>query len=375
MTSVSTARRTESVLARPDDGYVRHVVRTHLHPETGSRYWLERDRRLGLDAYSRVETFEDLKRWVGFRDLEDQLDFERATRSRPVEDFIPASVLADRERWIWVSQTGGTTGPAKHGNWDSRYWRRILDFTDEFLDAHGIPRDVNWLFIGPMGPHTTGRLVVSIAEHRGGRCFSIDLDPRIVKIFGTEGMHEASDRYIRHIWDQVTAVASSQRFEVMFCTSRLLEQLPEHADLALFSGVRGIVHAGTTMEPDVNRVLSEEIFPGVPLVGMYGTSTTGISYQKKLEAEDDYRVVYVPSSPMIVLDPVDDAGRPVAYGEEGRVATYRLTEDSLIPGFWERDRARRVRPYGAWAELYPWDWIGDPYSPEFTVEGKVEGVY
>ncbi|MCB1058527.1 MAG: AMP-dependent synthetase, partial [Acidobacteria bacterium] len=206
MTSVSTARRTESVLARPDDGYVRHVVRTHLHPETGSRYWLERDRRLGLDAYSRVETFEDLKRWVGFRDLEDQLDFERATRSRPVEDFIPASLLADRERWIWVSQTGGTTGPAKHGNWDSRYWRRILDFTDEFLDAHGIPRDVNWLFIGPMGPHTTGRLVVSIAEHRGGRCFSIDLDPRIVKIFGTEGMHEASDRYIRHIWDQVTAV-------------------------------------------------------------------------------------------------------------------------------------------------------------------------
>ena len=55
--------------------------------------------------------------------------------------------------------------------------------------------------------------------------------------------------------------------------------------------------------------LREEIFPGIPVVGMYGTSTTGISYQKCLEAEDDYRVVYIPSSPMIVLDPVDEEGR------------------------------------------------------------------
>jgi thienamycin biosynthesis protein ThnN len=34
-----------------------------------------------------------------------------------------------------------------------------------------------------------------------------------------------------------------------------------------------------------------------------------------------------------------------------------------------------VRPYGRVAEEFPWPWIGDPYSPEFTELGRVEGVY
>ena len=86
-------------------------------------------------------------------------------------------------------------------------------------------------------------------------------------------------------------------------------------------------------------------------------------------------MIYIPNSPHVICEVVDDEGALVDYGSEGRVCTYRLTEDSLIPGFYERDRAVRVKPYGRLAERYPWDWIGDVYSPEFTVEGKVEGVY
>jgi thienamycin biosynthesis protein ThnN len=369
--SVATAPGT---LCLPSEDYVAAITRLHLDPQRGTRYWLERDRRLGADALRRVRSFADFKRWVGFRDAEDQRAFEIAARSLPVETFVPASVLASG-RWIWASQTGGTTGPPKHGTWDSVYWKQVLAFSDEFLDRNGVPRGVNWLFLGPTGPHTTGRLVISLAEHRGGRCFSIDLDPRIVKVFGTEGQQSAYDRYIRHIWSQVEAIARSQDFGVLFCTSRLLELLPEHLDVGLFGGVRAIVHAGTTMEPDTQALLRESFFPGVPIVGIYGTSTTGISFQAPPEDDRDKRVVYIPSSPYIVIEVVEDDGRIVPYGEEGWVATYRLTEDSLIPGFWERDRARRVQPYGALAASHAWDWISDVHSPEFTVEGKVEGVY
>jgi thienamycin biosynthesis protein ThnN len=217
--------------------------------------------------------------------------------------------------------------------------------------------------------------VISIAEHRGGRCFSIDLDPRIVKIFGAEGRDDAYERYIRHIWDQAESIARHQHIGVLFCTSRLLEMLPERIDVGLFSKLKAIVHAGTTMERDSNRVLRERVFPGVPIVGIYGTSTTGIHYQKVAEPEDDYCVTYVPHSPHVVLEVVDEDGGVVDYGSEGHVCVYRMTEDSLIPGFYERDRAIRVRPYGCLADRYPWDWISDVYSPEFTVEGKVEGVY
>ena len=76
-----------------------------------------------------------------------------------------------------------------------------------------------------------------------------------------------------------------------------------------------------------------------------------------------------------MLDVVDTDGRPVAESVEGQVRVFRLTEDSLIPGFHERDRAVLTAPYGRVAERYPWPWISDPYSPEFTVDGRVEGVY
>ena len=362
-----------SSLFFPDSNWIKKIIALHFDPNGGgSPYWLERDKRLGTRALEKAEDWNSFKSVVGFRNLEEQRDFERATRTEALERFIPSSILAG-DQTIWASQTGGTTGLPKHGTWGSEYWRRILDFTDEFLDLYGIPKKQNWLFIGPTGPHTTGRLIISIAENRGGRCFTIDLDPRIVKIFGEEGMHQAYQRYVRHIWDQVAAIASSQNIGVMFCTSRLLEMLPEYINPGLFKNLCGIIHAGTAMERDSYRILAEDIFPNVPIYGMYGTSTTGISYQKPLEPEDDYRVIYIPSSPNIVLEIVDD--QIVPFEEEGHVATWRLTEDSLIPGFWERDRARRIRPYGKMAELFPWDWIADIYSPEFKIEGRVEGVY
>ncbi len=361
-------------LSKVDSSYIKKIMGTHFHPETGTAYWLARDRKLNVNALGRVKNFEDFQTHVGFQNAEERQQFEKDTRYKPLEEFIPKSILKS-QRTIWASQTGGTTGSPKHGNWDSFYWEKILQFSDEFLDLHGVPRSVNWLFIGPTGPHTTGRLIISIAENRGGLCYTIDLDPRIVKIYGNLGMSDAYSTYIKHIWDQVESIIRYQNISVMFCTSRLLEMLREHLDSSLFRNIKAIAHAGTAMERQTNFLLKTEVFPAAPVVGIYGTSTTGISYQKPPEVEDDYRVIYIPSSPYIVLQIVDDEGRLVNYGEEGNVVTYRLTEDSLIPGFWERDRAIRVKPFGSWAETYPWDWISDIYSPEFTVEGNIEGVY
>jgi thienamycin biosynthesis protein ThnN len=362
------------VLGEVSDDLVRRVVRLHLDPEDGSRYWVERDRRLGTDALHTVNGWADAQEVLAFRNAVDQMQFEEASRRAPVENFVPRSVRHGGG-FLWAAQTGGTTGMFKHGTWGARYWEHILAFSDEFLDLHRVPHGGNWLFIGPMGPHTTGRLVVAIAERRGGLCFSIDLDPRIVKIFGAEEMAAAADRYVRHIWDQVRAVLISQHVDVLFCTSRLLEMLPQYLDLSLLSGVQAVLHAGTTMPPESQQILSQQLFPGVPVFGMYGTSTTGICYQKPLEPQDEHRVVYVPSRPHVVLDVTDEAGAPVPYGIEGQIRVWRLTDDALLPGFAERDRAHRVAPYGVVADRYPWPWIGDPYSPEFTEGGQVEGVY
>src|SRR5262249_31046641 len=134
-----------TLLSWPNDEHVRQVVRTHLHPQTGTPYWLQRDAGLGASAYEAVRGFADLKRLVGFRSLDEQAAFERATREQPLETFIPRSALAE-EPWIWASQTGGTTGAPKHGNWAYRYWGKVLACNDEFLDRHNVPRGTNWLF-------------------------------------------------------------------------------------------------------------------------------------------------------------------------------------------------------------------------------------
>jgi thienamycin biosynthesis protein ThnN len=129
------------------------------------------------------------------------------------------------------------------------------------------------------------------------------------------------------------------------------------------------------MSRDTHRYLREELFERRPVVGIYGTSVSGISFQKPYETDDDYRIIYIPCQPYVVLEAIDSRGDLVAYGEEGEVRCFRFTADQLIPGFVERDRGVRIRPFGAWKDAYPWDWLGDPNSPSSLSGQKVEGVY
>jgi hypothetical protein len=74
-------------------------------------------------------------------------------------------------------------------------------------------------------------------------------------------MTDAYNRYVQHIWDQVTAVLQSQRIGVIYGTARLLEMLPEFVDARLLKDVRGVVHAGTTMPVQSHKLLREDVFP------------------------------------------------------------------------------------------------------------------
>jgi thienamycin biosynthesis protein ThnN len=355
--------------------YLQHIIDIHFHPSMGSKYWINRQRGLKFKDVKSVKDFVSFKEVIGFQDASDQVKFENDTRTLPIEVFIPTRIINDNTRTIWVSQTGGTTGIPKHGCWDSEYWKNVMAYSDEFLDHHRIPRNCNWLFMGPMGPHTTGRLVVSICENRGGRCFSIDLDPRFVRIALNENLKSSYDRYIRHIWEQAESILQYQQIDVLFATSRLLEMAPEYIDMTLFKNIKGIIHAGTSLGRDANKWLTESAFKGTPIVGMYGTSTTGISYQIPDYRTDPYLVVYVPSSPFISLEIVDKKNHTVDYGSEGFIATYRLTEDYLIPGFWERDKGIRIKPEGDCSNRYPWDWVGGIYSHVTSTQRILEGVY
>lgn len=364
----------KSYLHALNNEYLRKILSIHFNKESGAAYWLEKEKEKNINTIDQVKDFESFKRYYAFKNRKEMDVYEDQLRRRPLEAFIPLSTRKE-SKWIWASETGGTTGIAKRGTWGSIYWDNILKFSDEFLDLHGVPRGENWLFIGPTGPHTTGRLMISIAENRGGMIYSIDMDPRIVRLYLQEGNEKAVNRYVKHIYEQVEPIIKYQNIGVMFCTASLLELLPQYMDMSLFKNVKAVTHAGLAMSKDTHRYLREEIFEGKPLVGIYGTSVSGISFQKPYEKEDDYRVIYVPCQPYIVLDVIDENGQPVEYNQEGDVRCFRFTEDSIIPGFIERDKATRIKPFGQAAAKYDWDWVADPHSPASLSGQKMEGVY
>ncbi|AJQ26595.1 hypothetical protein [Pelosinus fermentans] len=354
--------------------YLREILNIHFDKEEGAKYWLEREKQLKINTLEEINDFKKFKQYYSFKNRNEMDKYENDLRHRQVEDFIPLSA-SKGDKWIWTAETGGTTGIAKRGTWGSIYWESILNFSDEFLNLHCVPKNENWLFIGPTGPHTTGRLMVSIAENRGGKIFCIDMDPRIVRTYLQEGNGEAVNKYIQHIWDQVDPIIRYQNIGVLFCTSSLLELLPQYMDINLFKNIKAVLHAGLAMSRDTHKYLRENLFKGKAIVGIYGTSVSGISYQKPYEKEDNYHVIYIPSQPYIVIDIINGEGLPVNYGEEGEVRCFRFTEDSIIPGFIERDKAVRIKPFGKFASTYNWDWISDPHSPAGLSGQKMEGVY
>lgn len=364
----------ESSVFKLNDEYLKKILGIHFAPEKGAKYWLEKAKEKNVDVLKDIKNFQQFKDLFGFKTREEMIDYEEDLRVRQLEDYIPVSVK-ENHKWIWASETGGTTGIAKRGTWGSKYWKDIMNFSDEFLDLHGVPRNENWLFIGPTGPHTTGRLMINIAENRGGMIYCIDMDPRIVRTYLAEDDEKSVQRYIDHLWEQVIPIIKYQNIGVMFCTASLLELLPKYVDLSLLDNVKAVTHAGLAMSRDTYKFLKEDVFPGKPVVGIYGTSVSGISFQKPYEKEDDYRIIYIPSQPHVVLEVINEDGTLVDYDQQGDVRCFRFTEDSLIPGFIERDKGIRIKPFGKVAEKYNWDWICDIHSPAALSGQKMEGVY
>src|SRR5215467_4449368 len=140
-------------LARDLDEWARRVASIHLHPVTGSRYWLARASELGIGRHD----------VTGYGDLEafGPMPMEELRSLDPV-DLIPGSVPRPLSGRVW--ETGGTTGPPcrlfytprmlhHRGMW--RMWSAAAD---------GFRADRNWLHATPTGPHLIGNGSWEITE-------------------------------------------------------------------------------------------------------------------------------------------------------------------------------------------------------------------
>lgn len=342
------------------NAWTREVIRTHFDPETGTPYWLEWERERDVDVRAAVDGFDDLKT------VFDPFD-EDVLRTLPVTEFAPASLDGERR----VYETGGTTGPPKRVIMRD-YWRTQAEWAAELLNAADFPTG-NVLMLGPPGgANNAGVFVQHLAHAWDALPFHINMDPRWAKHLGA-GDPASFDAYVEHLLDQAERVLETQRIDVLFTTSRLLER-PRVRDLVAESDVRGVYHGGTALDPDTHRVFRQDWYSDVDLVGEYGNTLMGVAQEPlhlRSPAERTYSLDYAPCHPYFIPEIVDDDGEIVDYGERGRVRLTVLNREFFIPLMLERDRATRIDGIAP----LTWDWIRDPGTEGPTETSTTEGVY
>ncbi|MEM9481992.1 MAG: hypothetical protein AAGA58_20255, partial [Verrucomicrobiota bacterium] len=243
-------------------------------------------------------------------------------------------------------------------------------FSDTLDDEH-FPRGGNWIMVGPTGPRRLRMAVEHLANHRGGSCYFVDLDPRWVKKLIVRKQIDEVERYQKHVVDQAVEIIKHRNISCMFTTPKILEAIGERISVP-GQGIKGIFCGGTTMKPQDVRFWCEEVLEGkTQLVPTYGNTLMGLACSVPLD--ETYSVTYYAPQPRAALRVVvaDDTSKTVDYGEYGRVELTTLTKEFFMPRFLERDEAIRRKPAGK----YAWDGVGD-VRPFGAMEKKVvEGVY
>lgn len=344
---------------------IRAAVRWHFDPRTGSPFWLRRAETLGFDPRAEVRSFADLAR---FPNIVNEL------RDVPVRDLVPRG-YGERARVVGVFESGGTTGSPKRILLLADWQERFFWWVNRDLDRLGVPRRLDYLVVGPTGPHIMGYMGAELARRRGGLAFHIDFDPRWARKCLTAGRAGDGDRYTDHLVAQAVSVLETQDIGVLVITPPLLVRLARDDRLVelMNKKLHAFYTAGASMDLDTRHLLRTEVFPDVALLGSYGGTMGMCPTATRLGVAGDQPEIGDPFSPYVTFSVVDpDTMRQVPYGERGQVVMNHVSKSLFIPNNAERDLAIRVEP--------PPGQLGDSVScvapmPEFDGTAVVEGVY
>jgi len=325
------------------DEWLQHVVSTHFDPVGGSRYWLQKERELGINAIKDITTFEDL--YILGPMVEDDL------RRYPLEHFIPQMYQENKSEFI-LGESAGTTGLPKVTAYLKEEFAVIfVDWFRYIAEYRGFPKGVNWLWAGPCGPHIIGKAVRLVAKSMGSMDpFSIDLDPRWFKKLKpkTTGYR----RYTDHVIEQALDIINRQNIEVIYTTPPLLRSLGEEMTAAQRGQIKGVHYGGVAIGREEYKRFKNELYPNAVHIAGYGNTLFGLCMEIEGSAKGDLE--YFPSGHRMavqvvsVKDGIEPSGNRlrqiVEYGEKGQVVCHRLDESFFLPNMFERDEAVRIPP-------------------------------
>src|SRR5512145_67025 len=290
------------------DAHVRDIVRWHFDPATGCPFWIERAKSLDFDPLKDINSYADLDKFGLFQD--------EWLRGGPVRRWVPKA-YADKP--IYVFETGGSTGVPKSRIAHEDFRIDYSNFSDTLPDD-AFPKGSDWLMVGPSGPRRLRLAVEHLAQHRGGICFMVDLDPRwVIKLLKMQ-QYEMAELYKKHVIDQaIILLKAHENIQCLFTTPKLLEALCERVSLKKL-GIKGVFCGGTEMTPQFHRFAVEELLDGAYFAATYGNTLMGLAVHKPRDPRDNYAIIYYPPRPRAMIEVVDPdrPDRVVGYGETGR---------------------------------------------------------
>ncbi|MDT7602859.1 MAG: hypothetical protein QOF61_856, partial [Acidobacteriota bacterium] len=219
------------------DAWTREIVEWHFDPATGCEFWLDQAKRLDFDPRREINSYADLARFGSFQD--------ENLRGGPVRRWVPR---AYRDRPVFVFETGGSTGVPK-SRINIEDFRTDYEAFSDTLSDEDFPKGADWLMVGPTGPRRLRLAIEHLAQHRGGICFMVDLDPRWVIKLLKSGQTKQAEGYKQHVVDQaLTLLRAHEGIQCLFTTPKLLEAICEKVSLKKL-GIKGIFCGGTEMTP------------------------------------------------------------------------------------------------------------------------------
>ena len=343
------------------DAWVRELMQWHFNPDTGCPFWLQSAEKAGWDPRKEIHSYADLDKFGLFQD--------ESLRGGPVRRWVPK---AYKDKPIYTFETGGSTGvPKSRVNIDD--FRIDYENYSATLPDDKFPKGADWLHVGPSGPRRLRLAIEHLAQHRGGMCFMVDLDPRWVIKLIKMGEMEMMELYKRHVIDQaLTLLKAHDSIKCLFTTPKLLEALCERISLKK-AGITGVFCGGTEMTPQFHRFAVEELMEGAHFAPTYGNTLMGLGPSKPPAKEDNWAIIYYPPAPRAMIEVVDpdDPWKLVEYGSTGRTRLTTLTKEFFMPRFLERDECERELP----CEQYPWDGVRNVRPFSRFQKSVVEGVY
>lgn len=360
-TAVDTPLTSQAAEARSKlDSWTKEMMQWHFSPETGAPFWLEYAKKLSFDPRKEVHKYDDLDLFGNFQD--------EWLRGGPVRRWVPKGLGS---KPISVFETGGSTGVPK-SRISSDDFRIDYEMFSDTLPDGAFPKGANWISVGPTGPRRLRLAIEHLAQHRGGICFHVDLDPRWVIKLIRMGEMRMMELYKQHVIDQALTLLRAHEIQCIFTTPKLLEALCEKVSLRK-AGIKGVFCGGTEMTPQFHRFAVEELLDGVHFAPTYGNTLMGLAVGKPRLPEDNWAIIYYPPVPRAMIEVVDfnDTNKLVGYGETGRVRLTTLTREFFVPRFLERDEAEREAPYGT----FPWDGVRNVRPFRGFGKAVVEGVY